>query len=528
MVRASTEAQQIEDQHREMVQFCLQEGYKEKDIIFVEDKGASAIKLNDSYNLMINQVKESISSDPEINCFAVWELSRAFRNELVFQEVKQILLEKKIQFLVRTPSLRLLNADGTINAGMELAMSMYATLSKQEMELKKERFNRAKKALRKQGKFIGGRCVKFGYKIINKNEIVEKEEDARLVRLVFEMYSTGKYSIRTLYDELSERGYKIKYSTINWMLADSTYIDGIIPPIISKELWYKCKEVREHNFLSIPKGKKYVFGAGIFICKECGRRMIAEGVQYRCWHHNKHSAPPHCTSGLTIRVENMDALLWWVASKEEIKYQMHLDQSKKEEYQEKIEILDQKIITLKSKLDTFEFKKSKIVDTYLEDLITKQERDKKLNKLKEENLEYQNTILSYREQIKSLKNLLNSEDKDRIDMDYLTSLYTGVIKEKDLKIMSEIVHRHISKVTSEPYWFGKDRDKRAIRKNAQLITIYTVTGSIQKYIYVARKYKGHYFFFNNGKETPILNIHKIKREPEKSLEKRAFKKLSNW
>lgn len=77
MVRASTEAQKIEDQHNEMVRFCGDEGYD--DLVFVEDKGASAIKLNDQYRLMIDQVKDEIGRDPDIRCFAVWELSRAFR-----------------------------------------------------------------------------------------------------------------------------------------------------------------------------------------------------------------------------------------------------------------------------------------------------------------------------------------------------------------------------------------------------------------------------------------------------------------
>ena len=54
MVRVSTEAQKLEDQHREMEVFCKDEGYD--DLVFVEDKGASAIKLNDQYRLLIDQV----------------------------------------------------------------------------------------------------------------------------------------------------------------------------------------------------------------------------------------------------------------------------------------------------------------------------------------------------------------------------------------------------------------------------------------------------------------------------------------
>ena len=58
MIRVSTESQRLEDQHNQMESFCHSEGYDQ--LVFVEDKGASAIKLNDQYRLMISQVKEEI------------------------------------------------------------------------------------------------------------------------------------------------------------------------------------------------------------------------------------------------------------------------------------------------------------------------------------------------------------------------------------------------------------------------------------------------------------------------------------
>jgi hypothetical protein len=47
---------------------------------------------------------------------------------------------------------------------------------------------------------------------------------------------------------------------------------------------------------------------------------------------------------------------------------------------------------------------------------------------------------------------------------------------------------------------------------------------------VAREYKKHRFWFyrEDGKEVPLYGVHKIVREKGKSLEKRAFKKISEW
>ena len=320
MIRVSTERQKIEDQHAEMEVFCRNEGYDE--LVFVEDRGASAIKLDDSYMMMIEQVKDEIERDPGIVCFAVWELSRAFRNELVFQEVKQFLVERRIQFIVKNPYLRLLNPDGTVNPGMEVAVTLMATLAKQEMELKKERFKRAKDAMRKQGRYTGGHCIKFGYRVDENGYFVIDEEDSKLVRLIFEMYATGKWSVRKLYDELVERGYRINYHLVNRMVADRSYVDGRYPQMISQELWDRCEQVRKRHFLLIPQGRRHCFGSGILRCPVCGNLMVADADQYRCRKHKRYSAPPNCTNSSVVRIENLDGLLWFVASQEEVKYRM--------------------------------------------------------------------------------------------------------------------------------------------------------------------------------------------------------------
>lgn len=521
MIRVSTETQKVEDQHNEMVRFCNDEGYDE--LVFVEDKGASAIKLNDQYRLMIDQVKEEIEKDRDIRCFAVWELSRAFRNEGVYYEVKTFLLEHNVQFLCKNPYLKLMNPDGSLNTGMEVAMSLLATLAKQEMELKKERFKRAKDSMWKQGKAIGG-VIKYGYKVDSDGYIVINEETAPFVRMVFEMYSTGKYSVRSLYDELTERGYTTTYHIINKMIADRAYIDSPYQPLISRELWDRCEAVRKKNYISIPKGKKYCFGSGVFKCSVCGRSMVAEGTQYRCWHHNKYSAPPHCDNGLTIRVENLDGLLWWVASKEETMYRMKMDADKRTEYEKEVEVLRQKVSATRKKLEFIEEKKSRIQELYMDGMITKEEMKKRLSGTTSDAKVYNDTILRLEEKIEGFLTLLCSSQEDTIELERLKSLYTGVLRESDLKQMNEIVKKHIVKVTSEPMWFGAGRDKRAERENGQLITVETMFSGVKKYVYVARKYKGHKFFFY-GTEKPLLSVKPIIREPLGKLHPRAFKKI---
>lgn len=516
MIRVSTVAQSIEDQHREMEVFCKGEGYDE--LVFVEDKGASAIKLNESYRLMISQVKEEIENDPTISCFAVWELSRAFRNELVFQEVKQFLVERRIQFLVKNPYLKLLNPDGSVNSGMEIAVTLMATLAKQEMELKKERFKRAKDAMRKQGKYTGGPIIKFGYRVDDKGYIVIDEEDSKLVRLIFEMYATGKWSVRALYEELEDRGYKINYHLINRMVADRTYIDGRYPQMISQELWDRCAEVRTKNYLSIPNGHKHCFASGLFKCRLCGNNMIPDGVKYVCRHHLKFSAPPHCDNNVTMRIENMDGLLWFVASQEETKYQMRLYRESSDRIEKELDILREKLSAAEKKMEGMEEKKGRILELYEEGLTSKEEMSKKLLQWTENSKMTQNTILKLKEKIEGFLGLLGARKDEVPDLQKLKGIYEGVVKEDDLKEMDKIVKRQIERVTSVRCEFHK-------RKTAQMITIETRYSGVRKFIYVARKWDGHLFFNEKGESLP--GIRKIVRETGVKSP-RSFKKIADW
>ena len=81
-VRSSTEKQEIEDQKKEMQDFVKSMGYSDRDVVCLEDKGASAIKLNDKYLNMVDVLKEYIK-EGSIECCAVWHMNRLGRNDEV-------------------------------------------------------------------------------------------------------------------------------------------------------------------------------------------------------------------------------------------------------------------------------------------------------------------------------------------------------------------------------------------------------------------------------------------------------------
>ena len=171
----------------------------------------------------------------------------------------------------------------------------------------------------------------------------------------------------------------------------------------------------------------------------------------------------------------------------------------------------------------------KYVDCNIEGMIDKKEFNLRQNKTLLEVKTYSNTILELKEKIEGFLSLLDGIDKDVISEEKLKGLYLGVLDEKDLEMMDGIVKKHIKRVTTTSEWFGKERDRRAVRQNAQLVTVETMYGGVKKYIYVARKYKGHYFWMykSDGSEVPLLSVGKIERKPLGKIHPRAFKKIKD-
>ena len=123
LVRVSTTRQEIETQTRELVDYAIADGYNKSDLIIIEGVGASAIKLNDVYLAEIESLTNTILSDSSINAVYAYHIDRIGRNEEKLMQIKNFLIAHKIQLVIKNPSLRLLNNDGSVNNGVELAFS---------------------------------------------------------------------------------------------------------------------------------------------------------------------------------------------------------------------------------------------------------------------------------------------------------------------------------------------------------------------------------------------------------------------
>ena len=281
----------------------------------------------------------------------------------------------------------LLNSDGTVNAGMELAFSLFATMSKQEMIEKKARFKRTKMANAAKGKYTGGNTRKYGFAIDEKGYFVEHPEEGYIVKLIFDLYSTGKYSTYTLSKELDERGIKVSDNSIGKILRCRAYtgepvkgvFDVYYPALISKEVFDRCQEIRQQNKIEMKRGERVCIAAKLVKCPVCGATCTSNSKHYVCSRHSHHGP---CANGFALRQEVADDLAWRTAHTLHMDYLLELDETKKEEYRKEKEIVDGKIAEAERKMEDFTSKKDRIVDAFLEGLIDRKNRDLRLSKLK--------------------------------------------------------------------------------------------------------------------------------------------------
>lgn len=284
-----------------MLEFCISRGFKEEDIEWIEVAGASARKQNEKYVQMIALIKSTILNNPDIKNCALWHLNRLGRVDSILVEMKNWFIENHIQVYVKNPSLTLLNSDGSVNSGTEIAWGLFATMVKQDTEEIFAKMRRGKKRNSEQMKFNGGCETRFGYRVDNSGYIVPDVKESKLVKLIYDEYVTGKWSAIKLAKELKSRGIKqrndkdITWIFVSKVLSDTAYIGYTdndnakshrkFTPIIDQDIWEKVKMIRENHIFkrTSKESKRTSFGVGVLKCSCCGSHYIANDKYYVCY-----------------------------------------------------------------------------------------------------------------------------------------------------------------------------------------------------------------------------------------------------
>ena len=493
VIRTSTEKQEIDSQKKQLLEFIKHDNINSKNIIIIGEAGASAIKLDERYRHNLEKIYEYIKQG-DISCIYAWSIDRIGRNEEVLMGFKNFLIEHKVNLKIVNPSLTLLNPDGTVNSGVELAFTLFATLSKQEMELKKERFARAKQRNREVGKFNGGgnNMILFGYKV-DDGFIIPDESESEIVKMIFTMYSTGQYSIKKLSKELDERGIKsrcmLRPERLHKYLVNPIYCGKDekkhYPAIISPELFDKCQALLKSNRLNFTREyKNTYFGTKLIKCQNCGHSLVCYQDHYKCAYHERHE----CDSTLSIQTPLMDGLLWHFAKQLELNMLLNQGKDDLQKYENELEIMKQKEKTLEEQSAIIDKKTFNTKQLYADAMITREQFDTLMAKHNASDKERKEKLLEIKENIKAVKSNINRIKQPDMYFKNLEDFSFTLTSLRDEKKMSEIVHRHIKSVEIKYTTDGK---------KGYEITINSLLGSIYIIRYYSHEKNGSRLFINN-------------------------------
>lgn len=469
IVRASTEQQETESQKKELVEYCITKGFAVEEMAFIEVAGASARKLNKKYIQMLEDIKATLLTSPTIKAVALWDLNRLGRVESKLHEMKEFFVNNKIQVYCKAPEFTLLKEDGSVSEAGGIVFSVFAAVVKHDTDEMFAKMKRGRERNKANGIFYGGK-IKFGYTLDDTKHFIINEEEAKIIRLIFELYATGKYSFYKLVEELRARGItksgqKITYEMIQNALSDKAYYKGVNGklPLIDKELFDKCTAIKD-NTVAVKRTKESVnvnFAVGLLKCK-CGNNFIANGDFYRCYskiNQQRKKKVVKCDAPI-IRRDIMDDTLWLVTQLLQQKFLMDKDSIDVSEQKDRINVLTAKMATAQKELSQIKGRKEKLEDAYYVDGDMEEAQFKKrLASLHSKEVQTESLIRNYKTEIEDIEKVIKQIELPTSDR-YLQSLLLSDLDEneiEDRKKIKEMMFMHIEKVTIKKVMKGKHK-----------------------------------------------------------------------
>ncbi|MDO5556163.1 MAG: recombinase family protein [Clostridia bacterium] len=247
------------------------------------DEGISgtSVSKRDSFLKMIDDAKLG-----KFDFIITKEISRFSRNTLDSIKYTQELLHNGVGVYFQSDNINTLLPDS------ELRLTIMSSMAQDEVRKISERVKFGFKRAIEKGVVLGNNKI-WGYKKDNGKLIID-EEQAEMVKLIFELYATQRMGIRAIANELSTRGYvntegnRFAFSTVRNILLNPKYkgyycgkktqkydyrsndrkvfdeqdwvmykneVD--VPPIVSEELWEKANKILSKRSQSI-KGDKHI------------------------------------------------------------------------------------------------------------------------------------------------------------------------------------------------------------------------------------------------------------------------------
>ena len=266
------------------------------------DEGLSGIstKKRENFNRMVEDAAED-----KFDLVITKEISRFARNTLDSIQYTRQLLSSGVGVFFQNDNINTLDEDS------ELRLSIMSSIAQDELRKLSSRVKFGHQQAIKDKVVLGNSRI-FGY-VKDGGRLVIDEEQAEMVRELFELYATGQYSMKQIETIFWQKGYrnhngnKIAHTTMSNMIANPKYkgyyvgnkvrvIDmfskkqkflppeewvmfkdetgEIVPAIVSEELWDRANEVLKRRSDDV-KSRQGICNhqnllTGKLFCTHCG------------------------------------------------------------------------------------------------------------------------------------------------------------------------------------------------------------------------------------------------------------------
>lgn len=372
LIRVSTLVQDLQQQAEVVKAEILKDGYTEENIKLIQNK-ESAVKLSEEERQGLNEMKDYIINNPDVNSVYVFELSRLSRRPEVLYSVRDFLLERNINLIVLKPYMRLLE-DGKLSASGSIMFGIFGAMSEQEGYIRKERFKRGKMKAQLEGKSLGN-WLPLGYTTDSERHIIIDEEKAALVRKIFYMCLNEDKSTASIARELTETGewatpntIKTHASSIRNILHDTAYIGkgrynkkrqkenyNQYPPIIDTETFNSVQELLLQRRKKPKTEHKNIYYCKGLIRDKNSNNLLSAAPSVASYSYCCDRADPVKHKSVTVPINLFDSFAWHLTKQ----YLSTTGSIKSNEAKKNIE---KKQIELKKKIDNLSNKGEVLFD----------------------------------------------------------------------------------------------------------------------------------------------------------------------
>ena len=279
----------------------------------------------------LDRIRE-MSQAGEIDVVVVYDLDRLSR-----KAVHQMLIEE--EFGKAGVTVCYVLGDYRDDDEGRLQKQIRAAIAEYERAKFKERAERGKRSKARRGLVVGGGRVAYGYRYDGDGHLVIVEEEAQVVRLVFDWLVHDHLPIRKIARRLSVKGFRTYEGNTHWakstvarILANETYagtayynrlgraspygpqkvrrpreqwIAVPVPPIIDRSMWQQAQKRLEHNRKLLRRRTQHQYLlSGMLVCDDCSYAYSGNYSKPTRWYRDGGRKHPD------VRADTLEQAVW--------------------------------------------------------------------------------------------------------------------------------------------------------------------------------------------------------------------------